>query len=202
MSAKKDYHKNVMCNVCGKVVRDNYLKHHMSAKHADVVNVTKPLKAQDLKLTRASAENVELTIEQSATDECSEHNNGLETAAVAPATIDDYDTNLRFQLFQNNEAYKNNVNLGRKISEVLDEGDIFEESLTKQHKFCLQLFRAQQPTTDVINAELRPWQTQLLDVVEQDQMNDRIIIWVMEEKVTKESPGSSRTSKVSMERIA
>ena len=155
MSAKKDYHKNVMCNVCGKVVRDNYLKHHMSAKHVDDVNATKSVTAQDLELTCASAENVESSVKNSA--------------AAASATIDDYDANLRFQLLQNNEAYKNNVNLGRRIAEVLDEGVVFEESLTKQHKFCLQLFRAQQPTTEVANAELRPWQTQLLDVIEQNE---------------------------------
>ena len=95
MSAKKDYHKNVMCNVCGKVVRDNYLKHHMSAKHADGVIATKPVKAQDLKLTRASAENVESAVKESATDDCNEHNRDLETAA-ASATVDDYDANLRF----------------------------------------------------------------------------------------------------------
>jgi len=167
MSAKKDYHKNVMCNVCGKVVRDNYLKHHMSAKHVDGVNVTKSVKAQDLELTCASAENVESSVKESATDDFNKDNIDLETAvAAASATIDDYDANLRFQLLQNNEAYKNNVNLGRRIAEVLDEGVVFEESLTKQHKFCLQLFRAQQPTTEVANAELRPWQTQLLDVIE------------------------------------
>ena len=183
MSAKKDYHKNVMCNVCGKVVRDNYLKHHMSAKHVDGVNATKSVKAQDLELTCASAENVESSVKESATDDCNENSN-LKTAAAAAAsdTIDDYDENLRFQLLQNNEAYKNNVNLGRRIAEVLDEGVVFEESLTKQHKFCLQLFRAQQPTTEVANAELRPWQTQLLDVIEQEEMNDRMIIWVMGRK--------------------
>ena len=180
MSTKKDYHKNVMCNVCGKVVRDNYLKHHMSVKHADVVCATKPAEAQVLNSTHASAENVEPTMEQSVTDDCNEHNNDLETTAAA--AVDDDDANLKFQLLQNNEAYKNNVNLGRKISKVLDEGIVFEESLTKQHKFCLQLFRAQQTTTDVTNAELRPWQTQLLDVIAQDQMNDRMIIWVMGRK--------------------
>ena len=31
-------------------------------------------------------------------------------------------------------------------------------------------------------AELRQWQTLLLDVIEQEQMNDRMIIWVMGRK--------------------
>ena len=180
MSTKKDYHKNVMCNVCGKVVRDDYLKHHMSAKHTDIVNSMKPVEAKVFKPISIP--------EQSINEGCNNQNSNLQstvttaTAAVASATIDDHDANLRFQLLQNNEAYKNNVNLGRRIAEVLDEGVVFEESLTKQHKFCLQLFRAQQPTTEVASAELRPWQTQLLDVIEKDQMNDRMIIWVMGRK--------------------
>ena len=66
---------------------------------------------------------------------------------------------------------------------VLNEGVVFEDSLTKQRKFCLELFRAQQPATNVAKAELRQWQTQLLDVIEQDQMNDHMIIWVMGRKV-------------------
>ena len=64
----------------------------------------------------------------------------------------------------------------------LRNGGIPEESLSKRNKFCLELFRAQQPTTDVANAELRQWQTQLLDVIEQERMNDRMIIWVIRSK--------------------
>ena len=140
------------------------------------------MEAQVLGTKDASALNDEPTIKESATDDFNKDNSDLETAAAASAMIDDYDANLRFQLLQNNEAYKNNVNLGRRIAEVLDEGVVFEESLTKQHKFCLQLFRAQQPTTEVANAELRPWQTQLLDVIEQNEMNNRMIMWVMGRK--------------------
>ena len=33
------YHKAVMCGVCGKVMRDNNLKRHMSAKHGSTENV-------------------------------------------------------------------------------------------------------------------------------------------------------------------
>ena len=130
----------------------------MLSKHSDGVNSTDSVQAQVLGTKDASALNVEPTKKESATDDFNKDNIDLETAAAAAsATIDDYDANLRFQLLQNNEAYKNNVNLGRRIAEVLDEGVVFEESLTKQHKFCLELFRAQQLTTEVANAELRPW---------------------------------------------
>ena len=60
-----------------------------------------------------------------------------ETDEAAVDAADD-DASLRFQLIQNNEAYKSNVNLGRQISKVLDEGIIFEESLTKAAQILLR----------------------------------------------------------------
>ena len=54
--------------------------------------------------------------------------------------------------------------------------NIPEMSLSKQNKFCLELFRAQKPTIDVENTELRLWQDQLLDIIEDNQMDDRKII--------------------------
>ena len=48
MSAKKSYHMDVMCNVCGKVMRDNNLKRHMNAKHAKPLISTDSVEAQVL----------------------------------------------------------------------------------------------------------------------------------------------------------
>ena len=96
--------------------------------------------------------------------------------------FDNVDAKLVFELQRNRDLYIKNVDTGRQVSIVLTNGDIPEESLSKEHKFCLDLFRAQQPTTEVASAELRPWQTQLLDVIEKDQMNDRMILWVMGRK--------------------
>ena len=61
MSAKKNYHKDVMCNVCGKVMRSVNLKKHMLSKHSDGVNSTDSVQAQVLGTKDASALNVEPT---------------------------------------------------------------------------------------------------------------------------------------------
>ena len=53
------------------------------------------------------------------------------------------------------KAYKKNVEIGKQISTILQEGTVLEKSLSRQNRFCLDLFRAQQPTTDVDSAELR-----------------------------------------------
>ena len=42
-----------------------------------------------------------------------------------------------------------------------------EKSLSKQHKLYLMLYCSQQPTVDVENVELRLWQEQLLDIIDE-----------------------------------
>ena len=84
---------------------------------------------------------------------------------------------LERELFENNEAYVKNVAIGEQISTILSEGVIMEKSLSKQHKLCLELYRSQQPSVDVENVELRLWQEQLLDIIDEGG-SDRKIIWV------------------------
>ena len=85
---------------------------------------------------------------------------------------------LEFELVRNYEAYKKNVELGELISSIINEKGIMKESLSKEHKFCLELFRAQKPAMEVKSAELRLWQFQLLDIITENEMNDRQIIWI------------------------
>ena len=92
------------------------------------------------------------------------------------------DANIKLELHRDNEVYQKNVEIGRQISILLKSDNIPEKSLSRQNKFCLDLFRAQQPTTDVDTAELRLWQKQLLDIVSADEMDDRKIIWVVGKK--------------------
>ena len=128
-------------------------------KHAGTENSAKYDGVQDSK-PNADTESFDLSVNDGSNDGITFKDNGLTPTTEtekALAEVSDDRANLRYQLIQNNEAYKSNVNLGRQISKVLDEGIIFEE-----------LFRAQQPTTEVANAELRPWQLQLLQVIGND----------------------------------
>jgi hypothetical protein len=87
--------------------------------------------------------------------------------------------NLKFELYRDNEVYQKNVKTGEQISILLKSENIPEMSLSKQNKFCLALLRAQKPTIDVENTELRLRQDQLLDIIEDNQMDDRKISWVI-----------------------
>ena len=88
------------------------------------------------------------------------------------------DVKLEFEVQRDYEAYKKNVEIGRQISILLSSRGIVEKSLSKQNKYCLELFRAQCPTVDVSSAVLRLWQDQLLDIISESEMNDRKIIWI------------------------
>ena len=68
MSTKKDYHIDVMCNVCEKIMRDDNLKRHVNAKHAKTLNSIVRAEARDLKTLPAFAENVEATTDESKND--------------------------------------------------------------------------------------------------------------------------------------
>ena len=68
--------------------------------------------------------------------------------------------NLKFELQRDDEVHQKNVDIGEQISILLKSENIREKSLSKRNKFCLDLFHAQQPTTDVKNSEVQFWQEQ------------------------------------------
>ena len=181
--------KTTMCNICGKVTRDDYLKRHMSAKHGDASEIVQhgkkhqdPLQvsvetdAQDDQHEQANNPTKSSSQEDELLAEMDEH--AGEFIKTSKANHVDVDVSLEYELVRNNDVYLENLSIGEQISLVLNSGKIMEKSLSKQHKFCLDLFRAQQPTVDVANAELRLWQMQLLDKIDDKQLDDRQIIWV------------------------
>ena len=52
---------------------------------------------------------------------------------------------LEEDLYQDNQKYLENIELGKKISAILGKGVTGEESLTKKRKDALNLYRRQQP---------------------------------------------------------
>ena len=86
-----------------------------------------------------------------------------ELSKASEANRLDVDASLEFELVRNKDAYLKNLSIGEQISLVLNSGKIPEKSLSKQHKFCLDLFRAQQATVNFENAKLRSWQIETQD---------------------------------------
>ena len=91
MSTKEDYHKNILCNICGKVMRDDHLKSHMSSKHVDTLKLTRAIETNGSQSTQSCTESAESGKEQSVNDDCKDHNRDLETAVAADSANDDDD---------------------------------------------------------------------------------------------------------------
>ena len=107
-------------------MRNDLLKRHMNSKHNNV---------------SSTQHNDEVKAEDSE----------IEELDYTPLT---HDAKLEFELQRDNEVYKKNVEIGEQISVILHRGIILEKSLSKQNKFCLELFRAQKLTINAENAEL------------------------------------------------
>ena len=87
-------------------------------------------------------------------------------------TIDD----LRDELLEDNNIYLNKIELGRKISLIIQEGVVQEESLIKERQDALALYRKRRPRFDISTILLRPWQEEALAIFEIP--TDRSIIWI------------------------
>ena len=95
-----------------------------------------------------------------------------------PASIDESD--VRDRLVTDNKVYLNQVKDGEMISKILYEGDIREQSLSKEDKEALDLYRGQMNNMDVNEVDLRPWQKDAFDIFQQPA-NDRTMAWVYDE---------------------
>ena len=72
---------------------------------------------------------------------------------------------LRSKLVNLNKVYLERVQYGEEISNILGEGEINEECLTKEHKYALDLYRQKRLRLDINEVVLRPWQKDAFDLL-------------------------------------
>ncbi len=58
--------------------------------------------------------------------------------------------------FRNNHDYLKKVKMGKEIAAILDEEDIHEKSLSREHEEALQLYKKQKPCIDITSVKLHP----------------------------------------------
>ena len=106
------------------------------------------------------------------------HQEGLtvprEIIEASPEFHDEGD--LREDLLRDNQLYLEKIELGKNISSIMDEGTVREESLTKDRKLALDLYRRQEPRFDISVVQLRPWQEEALKLF--DYPSERQVIWI------------------------
>ena len=168
-------HKMVRCKICAKSVRSDHIKRHQRT-HKDFHSMSKDEAREELRARYEAGvkrEEKRQQIEEIAREEgipLTYYTNVAPSSSVALTDIE-----LEDFLLQNARVYRNSVELGKKVAAVLDKGVVPEESLPKEHKDALDLYRKQKPCMNLQTVHLRQWQQQLVDVIKPSQRN---VVWV------------------------
>ena len=80
-------------------------------------------------------------------------------------------------LLEKEEEFQNLIEKGKEVYEILGKGKVSEASLPKNMKEALNMYVMQDETFDNKDAELKPWQAELLEEI--NNPTDRKIIWVV-----------------------
>ena len=84
------------------------------------------------------------------------------------------------QLMDDDQIYTRKIEIGKIITSELEKGSVREESLSKDNREVLKLYRKQMSMRNLCNIELRPWQQQLMDNI--STPSDREVIWIIGRK--------------------
>jgi hypothetical protein len=117
---------------------------------------------QQLQETRSIA------IEIGAPPSCYEHS--------TQSSIVVHGDDLRTRLRNDKRIHAGKIELGHEIEAIIRDGDALEESLSKENKNALDLFRRQKMLINVSTVSLRAWQVDLLAKLQKP--SDREVIWV------------------------
>ena len=170
--------KIVQCLACEKWMRSDILQRH-SKVHKDLLNM--PEGEIEIELKSRHEEKVETERKRQKIVAIAEK---LEVSIpeelkVSDEVNDDEDTHQR--LIRNNNIYLENVRIGKEIAHILATSDIHEESLNKQDKEALRLYRNQRLRLDITDQKLRPWQIKVFNIIE-EQQSERKIVWIYDVK--------------------
>ena len=119
--------KRSQCTVCKKWMRSDHLKRH--SKIHEILDVPEE---------KTQIEELSVTHKRNDVEDQDK------TSDIQPSVED-----LRELLSRNNQLYLEQIELGKNISSILDEGVVREESLTKEHKHALDVYRRQEPRCNI-----------------------------------------------------
>ena len=84
------------------------------------------------------------------------------------------------QLMDDDLIYTRKIERGKIITGILERGSVQEDSLSKDNREVLKIYRKQMSRRNLSNVELRPWQQQLMDNI--STPSDREVIWITGKK--------------------
>ena len=170
--------KQVECKVCLRKVRSDNLKRHM-LKHRELHSLDEDEIREEIKRRkklRETREEREQLVRQIAEEEGlpPEYCDIEVSDALRPISIEK-------ELMDDDRVYTRKIEHGRIIASVLEKGSAREDSLSKNNREVLKLYRKQVSMRNQLSStELRLWQQQLMDNI--SSPSDREIIWVIGQK--------------------
>ena len=170
-SSRNDRHKMVRCKVCARCIRSDHAKRH-ARTHKDILTMSD----QDVREELRSRQLVKMRREE-------QQQRVMEIAQQENISIDlhpeqSIDTEiLRGDLLRDNQEYLYQIELGKQISNIIDEGIVREESLTNERKKALMLYRKTKPSIEIANVHLRPWQEALMSMIMIP--SQRTVFWII-----------------------
>ena len=91
-------------------------------------------------------------------------------------TAEEYEALKKYLIEKTNE-YKAKITLGENVYLILGEGEVPEDSLPREMKEALDIYKKQAQELYHNNVELKPWQKELLEYM--DHPTQRQIIWIV-----------------------
>ena len=168
-----NYNKKVSCTVCGRCMRSDNIARHMTT-HQDLLSLSEEEVKEELHARHAVMMEREAKcqrIQELAREEGLPIPEEL-SQPVIESSIED----LRAQLMKNNQIYLNKIELGKQIADIVDEGKVREESLEREHKEALEMYRKQRSFFDIGDVKLRSWQQDVMKFF--DRPSERQVIWI------------------------
>ena len=164
--------KRVRCSVCARSIRSDHAK-----RHARTLKDILTMSDEDVRKELRSRQVVKMRREE-------QQQRVMEIAQQENISIDlpeqTIDTELlRSDLLRDNQEYLYQIELGKQISNIIDEGTVREESLTIERKKALILYRKTKPTIEIANVQLRPWQESLMNMM---IPSERTVFWIIGSK--------------------
>ena len=174
----KDIHKQGKCQVCLREMRSDTLKRHMR-KHRELYTLDEDEIRDEInrrKKLLETKEDREHLVRQIAVEEgifLEDYCDIDTTDILNPISVEK-------QLMDDDLIYTRKIERGKIITSVLEKGSVQEDSLSKDNREVLKIYRKQMSRRNLSNVELRPWQQQLMDNI--STPSDREIIWIIGRK--------------------
>ena len=164
----------VKCKICDKSIRSDHVKRH-SHTHKELYALDVNDMREEIKERKRQYENREerkRSVREIAQQEGTSLECIGEQTSLAALDIE----TLEVEMFKDNQKYLENIELGKQVDNIIDKGVIREESLIKERKYALDLYRKLRSCFDITTVQLRQWQQDAMKYFESP--TTRQVIWI------------------------